>query len=388
MIKGEVRLATQAFVAGVAWAAKFVAQRPAVPVQGGMRLTAEDGRLTLEAFREGVQAKAAVAYEGDGAGSVIVSGRLLAELAKTFRGNAVVLTDDDGDLAVTAGRWAGTLPGMADDWPGAALVAPETIGTIGGTAFAALIEQAGVATTDDEKKPVPFHCMHLTFGEYAVTAIATDGYRAVRAYAPFALTEEASADETAGLSAILLGHIAVDAAAAFIGPDTITVGLGPHALSLASPTREIVLGQMVLDGGYKGAELIEGLAAVDHPRVATVQAAALLTPMKAANIMRGDREGPILVTVAEGKILVHAKSTQVKQRGDEDVDAEYSGPSHTMALNPKYFADALGSAPGETVAIAFNEAEQRPGRPWHAALSVPGNDAWRHVLMPIKIQGA
>lgn len=385
MIKGTIKAKPAQFTASVAWAAKFVAQRPTTPIQGGMRMTAEDGTLTIETFNENVQAKSTMPIDGDGAGSVIVSGRLLAELAKTFRGNEVAMTGDEDDLAVTAGRWSGTLPAMPDEWSADAMVAPEPIGTVDGTAFANMIGQAGTAASDDDKKPLPFHCVHLSFDDYAVTAYGTDGYRMVRTFTPYTLNDEAVGRTEGPADATLLGHAIVDASSAFIGPDPITLGLGPNVISLSSATREVVLRQIIIEGGYAAAPLIEQMVSVDMPRSVVVPVSALLTPMKAANIISGEKGAPVAISVSDALISVHAKATDIKRKGAEDVDAEYAGPDYTMALNPKYLADALSSAPGDRVAIAFNEAEQRPGRPWHVIVSVPGDDAWRHALAPIKL---
>lgn len=384
MIKGTITAKPQVFAAAVTWAAKFVAQRPAVAVQGGVRLTATDGALTVETYSENVTATATVPVEGDGDGTVIVSARLLAELVKTFADKPVEISaDDDSDMTLKAGRWEGTLPVIEGDWPADAIVAPETIGTVDGSAFATAVEQAGTSATDDEKKPAMLHCIHLAFGAGSVTAYATDGHRMTRSSAPFA-----AHDPDAELSATVLGWLAVDAAAAFIGPDSITVGLGPNLLSLASATREVVLRQTVIDGGYGARPVIEQMLTVQHPRAATVRVADFLMPMKRANLMSGDKTAPVAIELTDGRVLIHAKASDIKRKGAEDVDAQYEGPGYTMALNPKYLADALSSAPGDSVVIAFNEGEQRPGRPWHIIITTPGVETWQHVLMPMRLQGA
>lgn len=385
MIKGSITAKPQVFAAAVTWAAKFVAQRPTVPVQGGLRLTVGAGELTIEAYNENIQAVAAVPIEGDGTGDVIVSGRLLAELVKTFPDKPVEIGEDDGGMTIAAGRWKGTLPAMDGDWPADVIVAPAPVGTVDGAAFAEAIGQAGTASTDDEKKPAPLHCVYLTFDEREVTAMATDGHRMARAATPFEVTDEVFLAGD-GASALLWGHVIVDAAAAFIGPDPIVVGLGPNVMSLSSKTRRVVLRQTVLDGGYGAAPLIGQMMAVEHPRAVQIKVADLLMPMKRANIVSGDKAAPVAIEVAAGKVWIHAKADDIARKSAEDVDAEYSGPEFTMALNPKYLAEALSSAPGDTVRIDFNEGEQRPGRPWHILITVPGVETWHHVLMPIKIR--
>lgn len=386
MITGAISVEPAAFAAAVAWAAKFIG-RSAQPIQACLLLRAGDGVLSVQAIGENVEATARVPFTGDGAGSVIVSGKLLAEISKTFRGNAVVLTADEGDLAVTAGRWSGTLPALpGEEWPGGALVRPESVAEIGGDALAAIIGQAGTAASDDEKKPIGYQCIHLIFGDYALTAMGTGGHQVGWAYAPYKLSDALIGRAEGSASATTFGHVLVDAAGSFTGWDTVEIGLGPNVIALTSPSREVVIRQVIIDGGYGLAPVIEQIIHAELPRTALVPTAKLLTPMKAANIMRGEKDGPITVTFREGVISLSAGSTQVKQRGAEDVDVDYSGPEHVVALNPRYFADALGSAPGEQVAVHFNEATKPNGLPWHVTLTVPDNKAWAYVLMPIKVR--
>lgn len=394
MIEGEVTAKPQVFAAAVKWAAKFAASKPSVPIQGGLLLSVDDGSLTVDSFGENVTARATLPVDGQGKGSVIVSARLLDQLVATFADKPVTLSGDDGDsLVIVAGRWTGTLPAMgtAEDWAGVQdgrLLPPQPIGTVGGQAFADLIARAAAASEKDPDKPVGLQCVHLTFGARTVVAMASDSLRAARASVPFLLIEgsENGIDgDGYGWQALVLGHVMTDVASAFIGPDEITVGLGPNVMSLASATRSVVVRQ--IGEAWQMGEVIEKLATVAMPREVIVKVADLMQPMKRAVLMR-EKDGPIAAIVTPGLITVHAKAEQIQQKGSEEVDAQYDGPEHTLAFNPKYLADALGSAPGADVRIAFNEQENRPGRPWHVVLTSAGEDetAWQHLLMPLKVR--
>lgn len=386
MIEGEVTAKPQIFAAAVKWAAKFAASKPSVPIQGGLLLSVDDGSLTVDSFGENVTARATLPVDGQGKGSVIVSARLLDQLVATFADKPVTLSgDDEESLVVVAGRWTGTMPvmGTAEDWAAVQdgrLRPPQPIGTVGGQPFADLIARAAAAAEKDPDKPVGLQCVHLAFGARTVVAMASDSLRAARASVPFVRT-----DDTDDNAALVLGHVMTDVAAAFIGPDDIAVGLGPNVLSLASATRSVVVRQ--IGEAWTMGEVIEKLALIAMPREVIVKVADLMQPMKRAVLMR-EKDGPIAAVVTPDLITVHAKADQIQQKGSEEVDAQYDGPDHTLAFNPKYLADALGSAPGADVRIAFNEQENRPGRPWHVVLTSAGEDetAWQHLLMPLKVQ--
>jgi len=165
---------------------------------------------------------------------------------------------------------------------------------------------------------------------------------------------------------------------AFIGPDEIEVGLDSGSISLASPTRAITLRQIAEP--YPMLEAVRAFFRVEHPEHAIVKVADLAGPLKRAALMR-EKEGPVRVAFGPDLITINAKAKDLKQDGAEEVDAEYSGPAHEMAFNPKFFGDAISSAPGDVVDIAID-----PSKYVAAVLTVPGNADWRHLLMPIRVE--
>lgn len=389
MIKGSITAKPQVFAAAVKWAAKFVAGKPVAPIQGGLHLVVAGGRLTIEAFNENVSARAVVPVDGDGEGSATVSGRLLAELVSTFPDKTVELSGDVAYqelLTITAGRWKGTLPVMdADAFPELA-AAPSVIGSVSGEAFADLIARVVPAASTDLNKQIAMACAFLTFGDVSVSAIASDSLRVAGSEITF-LPNDGTADYLgeAPATALVLAQTMDDVAAAFIGPDEIAVGLDDHSLSLTSATRSVVLRQIGEPGPdrYPAEPVLRKHLATEHPHHALVKTADLLGPMKRAALVRA-KDGPIKLAFGPDTISVFAKADDIHQDSAEEVDATYSGPEHAAAFNPKYLGDALASAPGGEVDLAFRPTG--PGeRPATLIVSVPGNEAWRHLLMPIRV---
>ena len=371
MIKGTITVRPQAFASAVKWAAKFIATKPSVPIQGGLALDAGTDGLTVTAYSEHITARAYVPFEGTGEGRVIVSGRLLAELAGTFPDKPVVITgEDSGDLVtITVGRWRGTLPAMDEtEWPPLA-EPPAAIGTVGGDAFAAMIADVNVATKKDGKAPLWLACMHLAFGAGKAEAMATDSRRAARSSVPFSGTDTP-------LSAVVLGATMGEVAAAFAGPDDITVGLDQGSIALTSQTRSVVLRQMAqpFDAASVGGFFAK---AAEFPERVSVKREDLLQPMKRAALIR-EKDGPIKVSFSIGLIILHAAAGDIKRDSDEEIEADYSGPEHALSFNPQYFAEAVGSAPGETVDITMT-TENVAG----VLMRVDGT-AWEHIVMPTK----
>lgn len=370
MIKGSATAKPQAFTAAVKWTAKFLAARPSVPIQGGLLLSIDGGQLSILGYNESTTARAIVEVEGAGTGQAVVSGRLLAELAGTFPAKPVTiegLGEDAESISIAVGSWRGTLPAMkASQFPSPP-PAPEVIGKVGGDALTSMIRHVAVARSDNPDASPKWHLMHLTFGEGLVVAMATDSYRAAR--------ETIAYDGTPGTALMHSGEM-YDAAEAFAGPDDVHVGLSSNALGLASPTRAVILRQSG-DAEYPLAQ-IRGLFTAAHPDHAQVAVADLHGPLKRAVIMR-DKKQSISVRFGTDLIALAAESQVERRTGEEEVAAAYRGAPWTLRFNPGYFAEALASAPGETVDINLT-TEKVSG----IVLTVPGNESWRHLLMPIQ----
>lgn len=382
MITGTITAKPQVFAAAVKWAAKFLDARPTVPIHAGLLLDVADGRLTVTAMNEYTVAVATVPVDGDGKGKAVVSGRLLSELVGTFGAAPVTLAGTDGadTVSLTAGRWVGTLPAMSEDDYPASPGAPETIGTVAGERFARVIAEVAAATDDSSASPF-WRSLHLTFGGDRVVVIGTDSHRAAGSTVP--LVSLAPVGRSGYGSALVLASAMVGVAAGFIGPDDIEVGLSDSQISMASATRSVVM--RLMDGkGYPSGD-VAALIAREQPEHAIVRVADLALPLKRAAAMR-DKVGLVAVGFAEGVMTIASKGGELAQKGDEEVDIDYTGPSVVLHFNPQYFADALASAPGELVDVTLTDKTGPGGRPGQVGLAVAGNP-WRHVLMPVKARG-
>lgn len=374
MISGEVTVQVQAFAAAVKWTAKFVAAKPANPIQGGLLLDVEDGRLSILGHNESLTARAAVDADGDGSGQVVVSARLLAALVATFPNKPVRITGHDSEplVTLTVGSWRGTLPAMTVGDFSPPPPAPPVIGCVRGDDLVATIRAGAAARSDSEKQPIVYHCLHLAFGESEVTAVATNMARAARAVTGFERT-----DGDVGETALVSATAVLDVAESLAGPDEIWIGMSGESIGLASPNRAVIMRQV----GEKAAFPITQLGGVfrtELPERARVRVPDLQSPLKRAVLMRGGDE-PIRVRFATGRIVLAAAAEELHQDSDEEVPAEYDGPEFELKFNPRYFGEALASAPGEVVDIALT-TEMVTG----IKLTAPGDAGWIHMMMPIK----
>src|SRR5690606_15355969 len=109
-----------AFADAITWTARALPARPAVPVLAGMRLDIADAAdtLHLSGFDYEVSARASVDVQVEEAGSVLVSGRLLAEIVRNLPPHPVELRVEGSRALLTCGSTRFTLLTLPlEDYP-------------------------------------------------------------------------------------------------------------------------------------------------------------------------------------------------------------------------------------------------------------------------------
>ena len=136
----------------VAWTARALPARPAVPVLAGIRLQAADD-LVLSSFDYDVSAQATVPVTTEEPGSALVSGRLLAEISRSLPAKPVHISAESGRAVLTCGSATFTLLTMPEEEYPALPEMPPAAGSIGSDAFATAVSQSATAAGRDDTLP-------------------------------------------------------------------------------------------------------------------------------------------------------------------------------------------------------------------------------------------
>ena len=159
----------------VAWTARALPARPTAPVLAGMRLQA-GSELTLSTFDYEVSAQATIPVQADEPGTVLVSGRLLAEIVRSLPAKPVDLATDGSRTTVRCGSATFTLLLLpAEEYPTLPDM-PETTGTVGADAFSSAIGQVAIAAGRDDTLPA-LTGIRVEIKDDTLTLVATDRYR-------------------------------------------------------------------------------------------------------------------------------------------------------------------------------------------------------------------
>jgi DNA polymerase-3 subunit beta len=213
----KFRLVREDFADAVAWVARNLPTRPAVPVLAGVLLTGSDDGLKISGFDYEVSAEVQVAAEIASPGSVLVSGRLLSDITRALPAKPVDVSVEGTRVSLTCGSARFSLPTMAvEDYP-ALPALPEDTGVISSELFAEAIGQVAVAAGRDDTLPMLTGIRVEISGEKVVLA-ATDRFR-------LAVRELTWSTESADIEAAILVPAKTLAEAAKAGADGADVHL-------------------------------------------------------------------------------------------------------------------------------------------------------------------
>ncbi|WP_144206797.1 DNA polymerase III subunit beta [Mycobacterium tilburgii] len=386
----KFRLVRDSFADAVSWVAKNLPSRPAVPILSGMLLTGTDEGLTVSGFDYEVSAEAQIAAEIASPGSVLVSGRLLSDIVRALPDKPIDFYVDGNRVTLTCRSAKFSLPTMAvEDYPTLPTL-PEETGSLPSDLFAEAISQVAIAAGRDDTLPMLTGIRVEISGESLVLA-ATDRFRlAVRELTWSVLSPD--------IEAAVLVPAKTLAEAAKAGTDGSDV-----RLSLGSGLGVGNDGLIGISGNGKRSttRLLDAefpkfrqLLPAEHTAVATINVAELTEAIKLVALV-ADRGAQVRMEFSEGTLRLSAGADDVG-RAEEALAVDFAGEPLTIAFNPTYLTDGLGSVHADRVLFGFTT----PGKP---ALLRPAFDADSHptgtgpfsalptdyvyLLMPVRLPG-
>lgn len=384
----KFRVAREDLADAVAWVAKSLPARPPVPVLGGILLTVDESTLTVAGFDYEVSTRAQVSVDADTGGRVLVSGRLLAEIARALpAGRPVDIAVDGSRVSIVGGSARFSLPTMpVEDYP-ALPEMPAASGTIDGADFAEAVTQTAISAGRDETLPM-LTGVRVEIEDDKLTLAATDRFRlAVRELSWLPSTPQIS-------TAVLVpARTLADAAKTLGGSHStpVTLALGDGLLGLESGGRRTTV--RLLDVEFVK---YRSLLPTSHTTTVEVPVSSLTEAIKRVALVT-DRGHHLRLQVTDGALTLTAGGDD-EGRAEEQLPVDADGNELLIAFNPTYLLDGLSVLRSERVKLAFTT----PARP---ALLLPvvqdgrneggaaDGDAttaetpYRYLVMPARLPG-
>lgn len=386
----KFRVVRDDFADAVAWVAKNLPSRPPNPVLAGVLLTGTEDGLTISGFDYEVSAVVRLPAEIAGTGSVLVSGRLLSDITRAMPAKPVDVAVDGTRVALTCGNAKFSLPTMAvEDYPTLPNLPAET-GTLAADVFGEAIGQVAVAAGKDDTLPMLTGIRMEISGETVVLA-ATDRFR-------LAVRQVTWSAGSSDIQAAVLVPAKTLSEAAKSG----THGADVH-LALGGGTDVGAEGLLGIsgDGKQSTTRLLDAefpkfrqLLPAEHAAVAVVDVAELTDAIKRVALV-ADRGAQVRMEFSEGTLQLSAGADDVG-RAEEHLAVDFVGEPLTIAFNPTYLSDGLGSLHSDRVWMGFTTSN-KPAvlRPAAAEDTTPegagpfptAETDYVYLLMPVRLPG-
>lgn len=360
----------------VTWTARSLPTRPPVPVLAGVRIEADpQGTVQLSSFDYEVSARSEIAADVAEGGTVLVSGRLLAEIARALPAKPVELALDGSRVLVTCGASRFTLLTMpVEDYP-ALPAMPAEVGVVRGDEFTQAVAQVTVAASRDDTLPLLTGVRMEIEGD-TITLLATDRYRlALRtlSWTP--------ASPSGSEIALVRARTLSDAAKSLGTSESVTVGLstgaGVDIIGFEAGGRHTT--SLLVDGDYPP---VRRLFPTETPIHAVVSTGALVEAARRVALV-AERNTPIRLAFSEGQVVLDAGQGDDAQ-ASEALEATLTGEDITVAFNPQYLLDGLGALSTDFVRLAFTHPNKPVEFTGQTSLDADDDRSYRYLLVPIR----
>ncbi len=356
-------------VAKLSIVSRAVSTRAATQALSGVLLTAAEGRVTLSATDLDMGLETTLEAEVTAPGSVLLPGRLLAEVARSLAAATVEieLREAEHDVEIRSGSSSFHLRVLpAEDFP--KLPAPgEAPLKIPAKELGASIELVARAASRDDMRPVLTGVFVAAAGR-EMTMVATDSYRL--AVKRTELESELGGEIDANIPARALRELGRILSTE--GVEEATVSLLPNQAVFEAGA--IVLTTRLIEGQFPNFRQLLP-ESYEHdvrlPRSDFLEVARRVSQL-------AQRNAPLRLSFAPGELTVAAETPDVGD-AEETMPAAFEGEPLEIGFNPEFLKEGIESVEGEEVLLRLI-SPLRPG----LLQPVEGED-FRYLVMPIRL---
>jgi len=369
------------FADAVSFAVKLLPQRTTLPILSGVLLRAEGTTLTLSSFDYEVSAQTQVTADIDDGGTVLVSGRLLSEIASRLPHAPVEFTREDSKIVVRCGTARFTLSMMpVEEYPSLPVVEGQS-GMLPGSDFADAVGQVSVAASRDDVTPV-ITGVQLEITDNRLSLVATDRYRvAVREIDWESAAASASTD---GVAALVPARTLSEIGKIFshTAHVTVTIVAGGDRELIAFSSAEKRVTSLLIKGNFPP---VKRLFPESVDNYAVMSTADLIEATRRVSLVL-ERDAALRYSFSVDGLTLEALGSETAQ-ASETIDAHLVGTDTVVSLKPQFLIDGLSAVHSEFVRISFTKTDN-PNKPGPVLITSqsskdqPGTDNYRYLLQP------
>lgn len=367
------------FSEAVSFAVKLLPQRTTLPILSGVLIETTDDGVSLSSFDYEVSAQTTITAEVDEPGRILVSGRLLADIASRLPNAPVHFATTESRITVTCGSANFTLLSMpVEEYPTLPKVSDQT-GVLPADAFAAAVAQVAVAASRDDVTPV-ITGVQLEVTNNSLSLVATDRYRvAVRA-----IDWDSAGSGVESATALVPARTLQEIGKTFGHSGNISVSI------TGSEDRELIafradrktVTSLLIKGNFPP---VKRLFPETVENYAVINTAELIESVRRVSLVL-EREAALRFTFTIDGLTLEAIGSEQAQ-AQESIDAFLTGSDTVVSLKPQFLLDGLTAVHSEFVRISFTKTDN-PNKPGPVLITSqsskdqPGADNYRYLLQP------
>jgi len=367
------------FSEAVSFAVKLLPQRTTLPILSGVLIEATDEGLTLSSFDYEVSARTQIVAEVEEPGRVLVSGKLLADIASRLPNAPVRFSTEENKIIVACGTGHFTLSSMpVEEYPTLPQIS-DKVGTLKADLFSAAISQVAVAASRDDVTPV-ITGVQLEVSADNISLVATDRYRvAVRD-----IEWDAGASGVESATALVPAKTLVEVGKTFGNSGEISVAItntDERELIAFQADRKTVT-SLLIKGNFPP---VRRLFPETVDNFAVMNTGELIEAVRRVSLVL-EREAALRFTFTNEGVTLEAIGSEQAQ-ASESIDAFLTGDDTVVSLKPQFLIDGLSSVHSEFVRISFTKTEN-PNKPGPVLITSqsskdqPGSDNYKYLLQP------
>ncbi|MGA0567777.1 DNA polymerase III subunit beta [Rathayibacter sp. KR2-224] len=363
----------------VSFTVKLLPQRTTLPILSGILITTTDAGISLSAFDYEVSAQTEISANVEEPGTILVSGRLLAEIASKLPNAPVTFATEDNRIVVSCGTANFTLLSMpVEEYPTLPQISGES-GVVPADEFSEAVAQVAVAASRDDVTPV-ITGVQLEISENRLSLVATDRYRvAVRE-----IDWDGSIGQSEPSTALVPARTLQEIGKTFGHNGNITVTL------VAKDDRELIaftaekktVTSLLIKGNFPP---VKRLFPESVDNYAVINTADLIEATRRVSLVL-EREAALRFTFTSDGLTLEAIGSEQAQ-ASESIDALLTGDDTIVSLKPQFLLDGLSAVHSEFVRISFTKTDN-PNKPGPVLITSQtskeqaGSDSYRYLLQP------
>lgn len=364
----------------VSFAVKLLPQRTTLPILSGVLIETTESGLRLSSFDYEVSSQTEIDASVEEEGTILVSGRLLADIASRLPNAPVNFATDENKILVTCGSANFTLLSMpVEEYPTVPQVEGQT-GLVPGEEFATSVAQVAVAASRDDVTPV-ITGVQLEVNDNSLGMVATDRYRvAVRAID----WDGSDITDDDALTALVPARTLQEVGKTFGHSGNISISFAnkdDRELVSFSVDRKTVT-SLLIKGSFPP---VRRLFPENVDNYAVINTSELIEAVRRVSLVL-EREAALRFSFSIDGLTMEAVGSEQAQ-ASESVDALLTGDDIVLSLKPSFLIDGLNAVRSEFVRFSFTKSENtnKPGPMLITSQSSkdqPGADSYKYLLQP------